>query len=395
MKHTLISFLLIFNVFLAFSVPNPNKIVVHQNGRKTVFDIEKVDSITFSHMENDEGIDRFVGGDISMLPQYEKHGNTYYDLEGNEIEVLPYFKELGMNCMRVRLFVDPGKASADDKGSGVIQDLDFVTQLGKRIKEAGLHFMLDFHYSDSWADPAKQTIPQSWQNTPTNALYDTVYQYTKRCLAVLVQNDAKPDFIQIGNEVSYGMLWNFGKVYATSDDNWNVFSALLNRASKACREICPDAKIVVHTERSGQPDISLLYYQKLEKYGVDYDIIGLSYYPFWHNDLSTLSNTLKKLEDGFPNKKVQIVETAYYYQYQPDVDHDFSSKWSVTPEGQKKYLSELISELKKHTNVNGLYWWFPEENGNGVISDWVNRGLFDDNTGKALPALYELSSFLK
>ena len=132
---------------------------------------------------------------------------------------------------------------------------------------------------------------------------------------------------------------------------------------------------------------------------MDYDIIGLSYYPFWHGSLETLSKSLEGLATEFPDKKVQLVETAYHYQWQaPDVEFDFSSAWPVNPAGQAAYTRALIQELKKHENVTGLYWWFPEENGNGpgsaVLTNWVNRGLWDNETHRALPALYELKEFL-
>lgn len=359
------------------------------------FNLSEVDSLTFLDIAEEMEDERFLGGDISMLPKYEAHGNPYYDINGNRIEPLKLFKQLDWNAMRVRLFVEPSKASKEDIGSGVVQDLPFVIQLGKQIKEAGFKFMLDFHYSDSWADPAKQTTPSSWSRADANALKDTLYNYTKRCLTVLKEQGATPDFIQIGNEISYGMLWNTGKAYPSSDQNWNVFSDFLNSASKACREVCPKTKIIIHIERSGQPDVCQSYFNRIKAYNVDYDIIGLSYYPFWHNDLSVLSNTLNKLAQSFPDKKVQIVETAYYYQWFPEsgIEHDFRYKWPATAEGQRKFTEDLINELKKHENVNGLYWWFPEENGNGVIDNWINRGLFDDNNGKALPALYETSKF--
>lgn len=396
-NHTLIISSLIFLCSSLFS-QDLKQMFVHHKGEITSFVLSEVDSITFSKPKNQHEEqpmpERLVGGDISMLPQYEANGNIYYDDKGQPINnLIRYFKNIGLNTMRVRLFVDPSKASADAKGEGVVQDLNYVMKLGRRIKEEGLRFLLDFHYSDTWADPAQQEIPHAWQSTPAYALNDTLYNYTKRCLALLKQNNATPDFIQIGNEISYGMLWPTGKAYATDDNNWTVFSNFLKSCSKACREVCPNAQIIVHIERSGNASYSKLFYQKMADYQVDYDIIGLSYYPFWHNDIATLSNTLNTLETNFPNKKIQIVETAYYYQWQPEVEHDFKEKWNISQDGQKNYLMDLINELKKHQNVNALYWWFPEENGNGVIDNWVNRGLFDDNTGKALPALYELGKF--
>ena len=185
----------------------------------------------------------------------------------------------------------------------------------------------------------------------------------------------------------------------SSEANWTRFKNLLSQATQACRDVCPEAKIIIHTELAGDSNILKDIYTRLAT--IDYDIIGLSYYPFWHKSLSTLSSSLNMLESEFPNKKVQIVETAYYYQGQPaigqGIDYDFQTTWPISPEGQVQYTQALIAELKTHENVNGLYWWFPEENGNGpnnqVSSYWVNRGLWDNETHKALPALYELKHF--
>ena len=344
---------------------------------------------------------RLVGGDMSLLPSYEAASVKYFTQEGTLInDVLTYVAtpEVGWNAIRVRLFVDPSKASTEDQGQGVCQDLDYVTALGRRIKEAGMQFLLDFHYSDSWADPAKQTKPSAWSSMTTEQLNDVMYSYTKESLQHLVANEATPDYIQIGNEISYGMLWQTGRVHANTNDRWDVFTGFLNQASKACREVCPKARIIIHVERAGDHSYTLNYYTKLDKYNVDYDIIGLSYYPFWHKGLSQLATTLNTLAGNFPNREVQIVETAYYYQYRPSTGYDTeSATWPANATGQKAYVEALIAELENHPNVTGLYWWFPEENGyqkNSVIDNWVNRGLFNSNNGRALPALYALKNFL-
>ncbi|MBO4605097.1 MAG: glycosyl hydrolase 53 family protein [Bacteroidales bacterium] len=355
-----------------------------------------------------------VGGDISMLQSYEDNKVSFLDANGAKIDdVLKYMKseEVGWNAQRVRLFVDPKKKNPDGAvDPQVCQDLDYVVRLCKRIKAEGFALLLDFHYSDTWADPANQWIPASWASLSEDQLKTKIYEYTKECLQALVAAGATPDFIQPGNEISYGMLWSAtvnrsskeNRCFTNSSDaNWNRFIGLLNQAIKACREVCPKAKIVIHSERSGKADVLKDFCNRLS--GVDYDIIGLSYYPFWHNGLGILSNTLNMLAKSFPSKKVQIVETAYYYQWQPSVgggiDYDFSSTWAISPAGQAAYAKDLIAELRKHPNVNALYWWFPEENGNGpgnaVLTGWVNRGLWDDNTHKALPGLYVLKDFLK
>ena len=360
-----------------------------------------------------EKVSYYVGGDISLLQRYEDKGVTYYDDKGQKIaDVLKYMKSDAVcwNAQRVRLFVNPAGKDPDGKADPqVCQDLDYVVRLGKRIKAEGFAFLVDFHYSDTWADPSNQWIPKEWASLDETQLQAKVYEYTKQCLQRLISEGAAPDFIQPGNEISYGMLWSatvnrnsqVNRCYSNSpESNWQRFTGLLNQAVKACREVCPKAKIILHTERSGQPSTLKDIYNRLS--GVDYDIIGLSYYPFWHNSLQTLSQSLNTLATSFPDKPVQIVETAYYYQWQPKVGsgitYDYSSTWPVSPEGQAAYARALIEELKKHDNVTALYWWFPEENGNGpgssVLADWVNRGLWDDTSHKALPGLYVLKEFL-
>ena len=347
----------------------------------------------------------YVGGDISVLQSYEDNHVDYLNETGQMIDdVLKYMKSeaVGWNAQRVRLFVDPS-GNADPE---VCQDIDYVARLGKRIKAEGFTFMLDFHYSDTWADPAAQWTPKAWLSLSNEELQTKIYEYTKESLQKLVEAGAAPDYIQTGNEISYGMLW--GKQGTTDNHcysdsptaNWNRFIALLQQATKACREVCPEAKIVIHSERSGDPSALEFYFDKLKD--IDFDVIGLSYYPFWHQGLPKLSESLNKLATLYPTRKVQIVETAYYYQWQPakgnGIAYDFSAIWPITPEGQAAYARDLIAELKKHPNVNGLYWWFPEENGNGpdskVLKNWVNRGLWDNATHKALPGLYVLKEFL-
>lgn len=343
-----------------------------------------------------------LGGDISMLPQYESAATPYYNSGNTKIpNVLNYMKStVKMNTMRVRLFVTPDPTDR----AGAVQDLEYVKNLGKRIKAAGLDFMVDFHYSDTWADPANQTIPSTWTNTADAVLIDSMYSYTKRCLEYLVENEATPDFVQIGNEISYGMLWrsNSDKCTTSSPNStWVRLAKFLNSAAKAVREVTPQAKIVLHIERAGNASTTRSFYQKMASNNVDYDVIGLSYYPFWHGTLATLGNTLNTLATAFPGKPVQIVETAYYYQYFPTSDSEYTNTtgtWADTPAGQAAFIEDLCAELAQHDNVTGLYYWFPEENGSGktktVLSPWVNRGLWHNDTGKINPALLKLKDFL-
>ena len=347
----------------------------------------------------------YVGGDISLLSKYEANGANYMDKDGKKItDVLTFLKEQGLNTMRVRLFVDPSKASAEAKGQGVCQDLEYVKKLGKKIKDAGLQFMLDFHYSDTWADPSHQATPNSWIaiNTPT---YEYIYTYTKVSLEALVAAGATPDFIQTGNEISFGMLWDGCKVSANSswsaylDTNWNHLATALKNAGKACREICPHAKIIIHTEQcANNPTLDVSFFNRIKYNDIDYDIIGVSYYPYFKGRVTNLDKGLTRLETNFPDKKIMIVETGCAYHYEVgDKDKQF---YSLTYEGQRQFTSDLITMLNTHQNVNGLLWWFLEANEYGldwatkrVTDGWYNASLFDNETGRALPALYELKNF--
>lgn len=352
---------------------------------------------------------KYVGGDISLLTKYEKGGALYYDNNGKRIpQMLPWLKEQGLNAMRVRLFVDPSKAPADEVNQGVCQDLAYVKALGKRIKDQGFALMLDFHYSDSWADPGKQFTPDAWVSLNDAALQTKIYDYTKQVLEEMVAEGATPDFIQTGNEISYGMLWgkrnssSLKKYYPGNSNNRDRFTKLLKKAGQACREVCPDAKIIIHTERVAQPSVLSNFYTDMKNAQVDYDIIGLSYYPYHHGSINNLENSLKTLETTFPDKNIMIVETGYYHHWQPsDVSYDFSSTYPINEAGQKKFTEALIAQLNKHAKVTGLFWWFMEANEKGIPyqqavtpSGWYNAGLFDNQTGRALSALSVLKDFL-
>ena len=344
---------------------------------------------------------KYVGGDISMLPKYEQQKATYLDKDGKAIaDVLTFLKEQGWNTIRVRLFVDPSKSG--DKA--VCQDLDYVKALGKRIKDAGLYFMLDFHYSDTWADPEHQTIPALFVSVNTPA-YNYIYDYTKEALQALVAYGATPDLIQTGNEISFGMLWDGCKVSANDawnaylDTNWDHFATALKNASRACREVCPQAKIIIHTEQcANNPTLDVAFFKRIKQHEVDYDIIGTSYYPYFKGELSNLDKGLTQLETNFPEKQIQVVETGYPSKYKvKGTTFDYTKTYPYSHEGQRKYTADLITILKKHNQVNGLNWWYAEANAKGCTGDlkegWYDASLFDNETGRALPALYELRNF--
>jgi len=347
---------------------------------------------------------KYVGGDISLLTKYEQHGAIYYDENGARItNMLNYLKSSGLNAMRVRLFVDPSQANAEDQGEGVCQDLPYVIELGQRIKAAGFDLLLDIHYSDTWTDPGQHSTPSSW--TVASALGDSVYSYTKRVLNAMIAGGATPDFIQVGNEVTYGMLWPTGHCYPNGSNygsgTFYNFAGYLRRGIQACNEVCPAAQIVVHTEMGRVSNVTAFYTTLAGYQDIDFDIIGLSYYPYWHGDLSVLGGLLTTLENTYPGKKIQIVETGYPHAWYPgDATYDLQSTWPATEAGQKAFAADLVTMLNEHRAVNGLYWWFAEANEYGinytnqVTTNWYNCGWWDNANGQVMDALFEMPAFL-
>ncbi|MBR5684685.1 MAG: glycosyl hydrolase 53 family protein [Muribaculaceae bacterium] len=397
---------------------------VNEDCEITIADVNMLISIILGGLNPQPYDGPVVGGDISMLTKYETHQRMatqhginyayYRDVNNQRIDdVIAWTKQQGWNAARVRLFVNPENASAEHVGQGVIQNLDTVKVLGARIKAAGMQFMLDFHYSDTWADPSAQTTPAAWASLDDEALAIQVYEYTRDCMRALKAAGATPDYIQTGNEISYGMLWGpagtpqsqLKQCFTTSpEDNWVRFANLLIAAGKACREECPRAKIILHTERVPRINVLTNFYTQMKNRGVDYDIIGLSYYPYYHGNLAALAAALNSVSNMFQDKDIMIVETGYSYHYKVG-DQDFSSTWPLTAEGQRQFTIDLINKLKPYNRVKGLFWWFPEANEYGlggsnwnilhVTDSWYNAGLWNHETGRALPALYELKSFLE
>ena len=353
--------------------------------------------------------DKILGGDLSLVPAYEAAGDVWFDASGNAINttytdgMITFAHDVAKwNSVRVRLLVDPSQ----DSSPATCQDIEYVKILGKRIKDAGMNFLLDIFYSDTWTDVSQQWIPSSWgfnKSTATETLAAKVKSYTTEVLNELTAYGAKPDFIQLGNEVSYSMLWDSAAggnkttnwfvtsgTYAAQKTKIERFATLLKAAKEGVdASNAAGAKIVLHCERTVSASGCKNFYDWVNQAGfTDYDIIGLSYYPFWHGNLSSLKSTLTTLQNSFPTKDIHIVETGY--RNNSDVtpekdDIDTRSTWPYTPTGQAAFLTDLVSTLSTYKNVKGLYYWQPEECGNGaddsdnrrVMEVWDNRGFWE------------------
>ncbi len=349
---------------------------------------------------------RYVGGDISVLPLYEQHNSPYKDVSGKNISDLVtwFVNDCGWNTFRVRIFVNPTKKDQDGSTNPTVcQDLEYVTKLGKRIKDAGAYFMLDFHYSDTWVDATHIQAPAAWKGKSDAEMAKALGEYTHNVLTTLNEAGATPDLVQVGNEIMYGLCGIKVKPYDDNSSNWDGYLGLLKAGCDTVRSLCPEAKIIIHTDRPTNNSHNDYYYKKLIDGGVDFDVIGLSYYPFWHGyltysqvssktDKNYLKSSLLHLKNKFPDKEVQIVETAYNFQYWPTegVNTDTRDVWACSVAGQYNFVKDLVDALKPLENVTGICYWFPEEAGNGddtnlntskgsVITTWLNRGFWNES----------------
>jgi arabinogalactan endo-1,4-beta-galactosidase len=244
------------------------------------------------------------GADVGWLPQMEATGYQFYDTDGSQKECLQLLKDRGMNTIRLRVFVNPN----DDKASGHCSKEETVV-MALRAQKIGMRVMIDFHYSDSWADPAKQNKPAAWKNHSFPELLNDVYNHTFDVINALKIVGVTPEWVQIGNEIPGGMLWPDG-----STDNWNQLGQLLNKGYDAVKAVDKNIKVIVHVDEGNNNAKFRTFFDNATAQKVKYDVIGLSYYPFWikkdySETIADLEFNLKDMVNRY-NKEVMIVEVG-------------------------------------------------------------------------------------
>ena len=336
----------------------------------------------------------FVKGiDLSFTPEIATT-NTTYRQNGIALPILDLVKSNGINTVRLRLWHTPNSGHSN---------LPEVLAFARQLKVKGLRLWLDIHYSDTWTDPGQQAKPTAWQNTTGTALQDSVFNYTQRVMLALQAQKTLPYIVQIGNETNSGFLWNDGKVGGTFDTNWANYAALVNRGIAAVRTIDPNKniKIMLHY---ANPNTANWFFQRVQQQAIDYDIIGVSYYPFWHgNDLATMQTSIANLAQTY-QKPVIIAETAYPFTLQwNDWTNNVvgnasqvTATYPATPEGQRKFVADVRLKLAAlgTQKAQGLCYWAGDwvafrgtQATNG--STWENLALFNFGND-ALPSLVEL-----
>lgn len=325
-----------------------------------------------------------IGADVSALPVFEQHG-VKYRKGGAPRDGLVLLREAGMNCFRLRLFVAPNHEGV------VTNDLDYTLALAKRVKASGATLMLDFHYSDTWADPGKQYKPAAWAQLPFDALVTTMGDYTRETLARFAREGVTPDYVQIGNEITNGLLWPDGRVeFAEGDKDpapWQRLERLLRAGIDAVPVGQGQPKILLQVENPGQKERSLWFLRHVRAAGLRYDLIGMSYYPEWHGSLVQLRDTLTTIAGEF-RKPIIVVETAYPWkndEHWRDAKH---LDWPLTPAGQEQFLKDVLAVVRALPDGlgRGVCYWHPESVSSPSFGAWLDGScaLFD-NQGEILP----------
>ena len=329
--------------------------------------------------------DYAIGADLSFLRQAEERGTVFKESDETR-PGLQIFKDHGYNWIRLRLFHTPTQLP---------NNLEYTIALAEDARKLGFKFLLDYHYSDTWADPGKQFIPKAWEGKSHEELVTAVFEYTRDTIAAFRDANAMPDMVQIGNEISNGMLWPDGKL----PGNWDNLADLLHAGIEGVeagrshgeaplRGGAPRPRIMIHIDKGGNQKATKWFFDKWNSYGIDYDVIGQSYYPWWHGSLLDLRENLIFMANEY-KKDIMLVEVAY--NWRPAEYRRKPAPFPETPEGQRQFLDE-VHRLVLDTPDNrgkGIFWWEPAVQG-GLRS----RGFFD-NDGNALPVITVFDRFTR
>ena len=288
------------------------------------------------------------GADISMQTQQEELYEVIYNEYGVPKDAVTIFNNHDFNWIRIRLFHTPTGLV-----NGVCQDLAYVTELGARVKAAGFKFLLDIHYSDTWADPSHQTKPAAWQSLSQLDLVIAVHDYTSDVITTLRDNNAMPDMVQIGNEINCGMLWPNGNPCNGGGGSWANLAQLINAGISGVddgRGSEPMPRIMIHISTVKSTSNTQWFFDNLIANGVQFDIIGQSFYPEWHGPIDNLTTSLNFMAGRY-SKDIIVAEAGDYYTGSP----------GKTPESQKAFLDGVIQRVQATPNGRGIgvFYWEP------------------------------------
>ena len=365
---------------------------------------------------------KFVKGmDLSTLLELERCGEKYYD-NGEERDLLAIMKSYDVDTIRIRLWNDPWSETGESYGAGE-NDLKTSLEIAKRVTAAGFGVLLNFHYSDFWADPGKQIKPKAWADYGVKELEQAVYDYTLESMQTFLDAGVNITMVQVGNELSNGLLWPEGKV-----PNYDNIATFVNAGIRAVRKADAAIPVMIHLDNGGNNALYREWFDNFTKRGEDFEIIGLSYYPFWHGSLQMLNDNMNDIAERY-GKDLVIAEVSMGYTMEDYKNYEKLSdeerkgyatrpalvekiEYPMTKQGQYDFMEDFlnrISHIKGGKGKGFFYWepaWIPVP-GSGWATpaslkymndpgpcgnEWANQALFDYD-GNALPTLSLIRDF--
>ena len=365
---------------------------------------------------------KFVKGmDLSTLLELERCGAKYYD-NGEERDLLAIMKSYDVDTIRIRLWNDPWSETGESYGAGE-NDLKTSLEIAKRVTAAGFGVLLNFHYSDFWADPGKQIKPKAWADYGVKELEQAVYDYTLESMRTFLDAGVNITMVQVGNELSNGLLWPEGKV-----PNYDNIATFVNAGIRAVRKADAAIPVMIHLDNGGNNALYREWFDNVTKRGEDFEIIGLSYYPFWHGSLQMLNDNMNDIAERY-GKDLVIAEVSMGYTMEDYKNYEKLSdeerkgyatrpalvekiEYPMTKQGQYDFMEDFlnrISHIKGGKGKGFFYWepaWIPVP-GSGWATpaslkymndpgpcgnEWANQALFDYD-GNALPTLSLIRDF--
>lgn len=367
---------------------------------------------------------RFIKGmDLSTLLELERCGAKYYD-HGKERDILDIMRDYDVDTIRLRLWNDPYSETGEPYGAGC-NDLAETIAIGKKVSDAGFGVLLNFHYSDFWADPGKQIKPKAWKDFDADQLEQAVYEFTEDSLRKVLEAGVNVTMIQVGNEVTNGLLWPEGL-----KPNYDNIARFISSGIRACRAVKPEIPLMIHLDNGGNNEMYRDWFDHYMERGEDFDYIGLSYYPFWHGTLQMLEDNMNDMAARY-GKELIVAEVSMgytmedYKQYEKLKDSErkgYATKpelvakieYPMTVQGQVDFTKDFLNRVA-HVRDNkglGFFLWEPAwipVHGSGWATpaslkymndpgpcgnEWANQALFDYD-GNVLPALEVIRDFRK
>lgn len=307
------------------------------------------------------------GADLSALAEMEKAGFKYFDENGVQKDAMTILKEEGFNAVRLRLWVNPYSADGQAYGGGT-NDLKTDIELARRAKALGMQLLLDLHYSDFWTDPGKQIKPKGWEQLTFKDLCSTMQVYTQDTIEAFKEAGVMPDMVQVGNEITSGMLWPDGKSWGGDGHEFDRLSELLKAGIAGVKAVAgaDNVQIMLHLDKGTKQEQYKWWFDEISRRNVPYDVIGMSFYTWWDGSIEDLSNNMAFVQERY-GKPVMIAEVAYGYTFDNDdaVPNTFTpaeartSGYAGSVSGQALFMKDVMEAVSAQPQGLGIYYWEP------------------------------------